>query len=50
MEKLKLRLAGLAHTYVEAVAQAIYGKLPTYWKLLQAVHGRIMQRLTADYR
>jgi len=38
-----------SHTYVEAVAQAIYGKLPTYWQLLQAVHGRITQRLVADY-
>lgn len=37
-----------SHTYVEAVAEAIYEKLPAYWRLLQQVHDRIVEQLTAD--
>jgi hypothetical protein len=37
-----------SHTYVEAVAEAIYEKLPAYWRLLQQVHDRIVEQVTAD--
>jgi len=33
-----------SHTYVESVAQAIYQKLPDYWRLLQTVHDRLTEK------
>lgn len=34
-----------SHTYVEAIAESIYRKLPRYWQLMQAIHGRIAARI-----
>ena len=37
-----------SHTYVETIAEAIYEKLPAWWRLLQQVHDRIVGQVTAD--
>lgn len=38
-----------SHTYIEALAKAIYQKVPGYWRLLQSVHDRIAEQPTIPH-